>query len=100
LGIVVHNSIDHPEMYKKISHFFEEMLSYRERKLRLKATDSMRAIFKKLSKSSQTTKRNIIFSLSSLMLDGKRLKKYAVACLLPDAALNLHDDGFQKVSPS
>lgn len=87
--------LDEPEMFKQVSYFFEEMSAFKEREVRKKAIESFEKIFKKLSGSKLN--RNIVYSLSRLMINGHYLRKYAVACLIPVSASKLKEDGFKKV---
>lgn len=82
-------------MYKLISFFFEEMLAFKERRLRKHVIECLEKIFLKLKGTKMN--RNIVYSLSRLMIDGHTLRKYSVACLIPVAAERLKDDGFKKV---
>lgn len=82
-------------MFKQVSLFFEEMVAFKERRLRNKAIKSFELIFKGLKGPKMN--RNIVYTLSRLMIDGHHLRKYAVASLIPVVAERLRDDGFKKV---
>ena len=73
----------------------EQIVSFKERQLRDKAIKSIKALFNLVSDTRSS--RVVIFTLRRLIIDGNRLKKYAVACLLPDAAAKIRDESFKKV---